>query len=602
MTTARSHIQSASRRGASGATLALLLCIASAGGQVVPLSTTRPGDDFSAFERFVKPAADDWQSEIDSDDSSNQLAALGDAVAAAYKGSQPFDSVATYFTPDARLPDLCNAGPMGFHLGALTIRRSSFGESHAATTAPSQPPAAAFRDLMTGYPRGSVPRFEFKTVGVEPQDETHFTTHVVFHAYSGGNALHSQQNAHWLVHWLRPAPRAAPRIRAIEVESAEQIFGPALFAEATRALFADAPAALSQLSLGCDYWYGRIDAVGEINFMGHNGIAVGDVNGDGLDDLYVAQGTGLPNLLLVQQPNGSVRDTAHAAGVDWLDDTKGVLLIDFDNDGDQDLVCAIGPTILFQANDGRGNFKPVAAYRDPDPAPFYSLAAADYDGDGDLDLYACRYVKVMYGVSVPVPFQDATNGPANVLLRNDGPAGFHDVTAAVGLNVNNNRFSTAAGWADFDNDGDPDLYVSNDFGRNNLYRNDGGHFTDVAAELGVEDQAAGMGVCWGDVNNDGRLDLYVSNMYSSAGRRISYQPRFHQQSPADVRRGAQRLAQGNTLFVSGADGRFVDATNAAGVRLGRWSWGSKFVDLNNDGLLDLLVPNGFLTNAYKDDL
>ena len=96
-----------------------------------------------------------------------------------------------------------------------------------------------------------------------------------------------------------------------------------------------------------------------------------------------------------------------------------------------------------------------------------------------------------------------------------------DVTQETGLNQNNSRYTLSASWNDFDLDGDQDLYVANDFGRNNLYRNDEGKFIDIAAEAGVEDLSAGMGVCWGDYNQDGLMDLYVSNMFSSAGNRVA---------------------------------------------------------------------------------
>ncbi|NIM00336.1 MAG: hypothetical protein GTN89_05325, partial [Acidobacteria bacterium] len=328
---------------------------------------------------------------------------------------------------------------------------------------------------------------------------------------------------------------------------------------------------------GADYWFGRIDAVGELNLMGHQGIAIGDLSGDGLDDVYVAMGTGLPNKLLVRQPDGTVRDTAHASGVAWLDDTKGVLFADTDNDGDRDLLTAIGNTIVLAKNDGRGGFERFVLMKAPTSAAFYSLSAADFDLDGDLDIYGTRYVEQSYGVSVPIPFHDANNGPTNHLLRNDGEDVFLDVTAEVGLDENNRRFSLIGAWADYDDDGDPDLYVANDFGRNNLYRNDGGTFTDVAAETGTEDQAAGMGVAWADHDADGDFDLYVTNMFSAAGRRVAYQPRFQSSLAAEQRSAIQRHSLGNTLFVND-QGRLADRSDDAGVRMGRWGWGSIFLD------------------------
>ena len=189
-----------------------------------------------------------------------------------------------------------------------------------------------------------------------------------------------------------------------------------------------------------------------------------------------------------------------------------------------------------------------------------------------------------------------------MLLANLGGFRFGDVTAQVGLDQNNTRWSFAAAWEDFDRDGDPDLYVANDFGRNSLYRNDSGRFTDVAAGAGVEDMAAGMSVAWGDFNRDGGADLYIGNMFSAAGNRVSYQRQFAP-GAGDVP-GLQRMARGNTLFAAAGDGagNFTDVSVAAGVTAGDWAWSSAFADLNNDGWQDLVVANGYLTNSRQDDL
>ena len=147
-----------------------------------------------------------------------------------------------------------------------------------------------------------------------------------------------------------------------------------------------------------------------------------------------------------------------------------------------------------------------------------------------------------------------------------------------------------------------DLYVANDFGRNNLYQNQGGTFRDIAAEAGVEDMAGGMSVDWGDANQDGRMDLYIGNMFSAAGNRVTYQRQFIDQRNAKDTAGIQRMARGNTLFTATPTGTFRDASVMAGVTMGRWAWGSKFADLNNDGRQDLVVANGYITNQKVDDL
>ncbi len=186
-------------------------------------------------------------------------------------------------------------------------------------------------------------------------------------------------------------------------------------------------------------------------------------------------------------------------------------------------------------------------------------------------------------------------------MRNDGNWLYTDVTAAIGLDENNTRFSFAASWEDYDNDGDPDLYVANDYGRNNLYKNNDGKFDDVAPELGVEDMSSGMSASWGDYNRDGWMDLYVSNMFSAAGNRITYQRQFKSDADANVREQYQRLARGNTLFLN-THGGFSDVSEDAGVTMGRWAWGSRFADINGDGWQDLLVANGFITTEDSGDL
>ena len=203
---------------------------------------------------------------------------------------------------------------------------------------------------------------------------------------------------------------------------------------------------------------------------------------------------------------------------------------------------------------------------------------------------------------MPVPYHDANNGSPNVLFRNEGRFRFVDVTKRSGLDQNNRRYSFAAAWEDYDNDGDLDIYVANDFGRNNLYRNDGGRFKDVAVETGVEDVGAGMSVSWGDYDRDGRPDLYVGNMFSAAGNRIVFQSQFAAgHSDEDVAL-LRRTARGNTLLANSGEGRFLDRSELAGVTEGYWAWSSNFADLNNDGWLDLVVANGFLSGEVPGDL
>jgi hypothetical protein len=362
-----------------------------------------------------------------------------------------------------------------------------------------------------------------------------------------------------------------------------------------------------QLARGLDAWRTELDAATGIDVYGHNGIAVGDYNGDGREDLYVCQPAGLPNRLYRNNGDGTFDDVSRAAGVDVLDASTMALFADLDNDGDQDLTVIAGTRVLIFRNDGKGKFgQPLQNGMKESGATLTSAALADYDRDGDLDLYGCAYDfwNAAATYDAPTPYYDATNGPPNFLYRNRGDGTFEDVTAITGMNQNNNRFSFAASWADYDQDGWPDLYVANDFGRNNLYHNNGdGTFSDVAAKAGVEDLAAGMSASWGDYNGDGLLDLYVSNMWSSAGQRLTFNPAFTEVAGDQAVRAAfQRQARGNSLFKNNGDGTFQDVTMAAGVAFGRWAWGSGLWDYDNDGRLDIFVTNGYITGPETHDL
>ena len=317
----------------------------------------------------------------------------------------------------------------------------------------------------------------------------------------------------------------------ISVLDYEEIESTSTFSDCTLAVMGETAAFQDQIRFGLDHWLDRLEIQFGIATTGYQGLAIGDANGDGLDDLFVAQPggilVGLPNRLFLQRADGTVEDVSQAAGVDWNSETHSALFLDLDNDGDQDLVVATVMGVVFAENDGSARFAVRAVKLTPE-APPMSMAAADFDEDGDLDVFACCYSNRISTeiMGRPVPYHDANNGGRNILFRNDQDWRFLDVTQAVGLDTNNRRFSFAAAWEDYDNDGDLDLYVANDYGRNNLYRNDQARFTDVAARLGVEDISAGMSVAWGDFNLDGWMDLYISNMWSSAGNRIAFQRQF----------------------------------------------------------------------------
>lgn len=369
------------------------------------------------------------------------------------------------------------------------------------------------------------------------------------------------------------------------------------FADVTGTVLRD-----EQLERGIPYWIGRLDAGSGLDIYGNHGIAVGDVDGDGRDEIYVCQPAGLPNRLFGWTEG---RLSPREAGVELLEDTPAALFLDVRNVGRQDLIVLRGAGPLLYLNDGAGRFHlaPEAfRFATPPQGGFTGMAAADYDRDGKVDLYLCTYsfFESEAQFRYPVPYFDAQNGPANFLFRNhlnaDGSGYFEDVTRASGMGENNNRYSFAPAWADVDGSGWPSLYVANDFGRNNFYRNEQGKFRDVAAEAGVEDIGPGMSACWFDESGTGRPDLYVANMWTAAGQRVVRHAKFPY--PFDSRWDGH--TKGNSFYRNRGEGKFQKEDR--GIAMGRWGWSADAADFDNDGEAELFLTCGMMTGPRKPDL
>ncbi|MCP3919097.1 MAG: VCBS repeat-containing protein [bacterium] len=337
---------------------------------------------------------------------------------------------------------------------------------------------------------------------------------------------------------------------------------------------------------------------------GWNGAAAADIDGDGWIDVFVPSAT--RSFLYRNAGDGTFREEADERGLAADVAGTGAVFVDYDRDGDEDLFVAhvgwietqgtrAGDRLRLYANDGRGHFDDVTAAVGLDVfAPIWSLTAFDHDGDGWVDLFACGYGRMQ--VERNDSWIEATNGARNWLLRNADGKSFTDVTVAVGLE--GARWSHAAAAADFDRDGDQDLYVANNFGSNRLWRNDGsGHFEDVAAELGVAERGNSMAAVWADWNGDGRLDLFTTGPTSHTGERVL--ARLAHSRSAKILQDVTRMASGNALFLS-EDGGFR-RMRASGAEDAGWAWSAVVGDFDLDGALDLFCANGFVTGDLPRD-
>lgn len=341
----------------------------------------------------------------------------------------------------------------------------------------------------------------------------------------------------------------------------------------------------------------------------HPGISVVDIDADGFDDLYVMARWGR-NQFFRNQGDGTFAEIAAQLGLDIEGFSSSAVFGDFDNDGDADLF--LGRTLersaYFENVDGRFVDRSADQVTGLLPYLVSSVNAVDYDGDGLLDLYVSTYgaasaARAGYGAFLSKKqltllnlhlaesdsYLDAV-GPPNVLLHNEGGGRLRVVDGAGPLQAYFNTYQTT--WADYDGDGDPDAYLANDLAPDQLIRNDGGgRFADVTDEMGLSNFGFGMGATWGDYDRDGLQDVYVANMYSTAGTRITAQLPF-----LDDR--YRQSADGNYLYRNEGEAfRKVSGKRQQDLHVEQtgWSWGPQFVDVDNDGFLDVAVLNGYYT-------
>jgi hypothetical protein len=324
-------------------------------------------------------------------------------------------------------------------------------------------------------------------------------------------------------------------------------------------------------------------------------VAVADFDRDGWQDFYVTNsGENSLNALYRNNGDGSFSDVAARVGLadvnrDGTGVSMGAIWGDYDNDGFEDLfLYKYGRPELFR-NDGGARFTRVSEQAGL-PAWVNAGTAIwwDYDRDGHLDLFLGGYWRESIDLwklettrIMPESFEYAENGGRNYVFRNRGDGTFEETAQALGLT--SRRWTLAAAAADLFGTGYPDLFVSNDYGLSELYRNHGGRrFVEVGRETGVgRTPKSGMNASFGDIFNDGRLSIYKTNI-----------------SEPGVLVQANDLWVPRTRAAAGAL-EYENLATVMGVDLGGWSWGAQFGDLNNDGTLDLYLVNGYVSAGER---
>lgn len=361
------------------------------------------------------------------------------------------------------------------------------------------------------------------------------------------------------------------------------------------------------------------------------GVAIGDLNGDGRNDLFLTSGP-RKNRLYLNEGGLKFKDATASSGTAGTDDwTAGASLVDIDGDGDLDIhVCYYdAPNELF-VNDGKGVFEEKAEEFGLNQLDASLMASfCDYDRDGDLDCFLLTrdfkrdggfpaeapVVKTGSGYELKPGFEKfyalkksasgnltyVNAGREDYLLRNDGGK-FTDVSKAAGISGRDR--GNSATWWDFNNDGLADIYVGNDFkDADRLYQNMGdGTFKDVIRQYAPHTPWFSMGADLADLDGDGREDLLVADMAGTNHFRSKTTMGEIGTIRPFLLSAVPRQYMHNVLYLNQNIGRLSDASFMAGLASSDWSWAVKISDFNLDGLPDVFFTNGVSRSFNNSDV
>ena len=349
------------------------------------------------------------------------------------------------------------------------------------------------------------------------------------------------------------------------------------------------------------------------NFYNGGGVAVGDINNDGLADIYLSANNNTGNLYL-NRGGFKFNDITLGSGLDTISGWKtGVTMVDINQDGFLDIhICRSGRTrpklrgnLLFVNNGDLTFAEKGKEYGLDDWGTSNQATFFDYDLDGDLDMYLLNHaIDPVRTIFKNFHDQDINRNTGDKLFKNtDGY--FTEVKEFVGINRSKLGDGLGVAVVDLNNDRYSDIYICNDFaGRDYLYFNKGdGTFKEDALNAMSHMTISSMGVDMADIDNDGWLDIFVLDMLSSTnyGRKTNMSGMDANVFDILVNLGGHYQYMVNTLQLNNGNQTFSDIAPMAGVTGTNWSWGPLIVDLDNDGLKDLFVANGMINNTNNID-